>query len=194
MGDDLEEGVVGGRGAFVYSDKLTGRGIERSKYMWVLSSFLQSKSVHKDDREMNTSLQSRHTWVSVIMYWSLSQCLSQKSGMRARISGGIRLTGASLFLRDRIRRRISKTSCSRTSNYNVPRVSHNPRIQFVRSFYLGVIWGGRGPTNSKFSPTRRISQLQTHLALTVTSCRNCFGCAEVLKDREAPIGCGGSMQ
>ena len=63
---------------------------------------------------MKTSLQARHTWVNEITPMGLSH-LSQESGMRMRTSGGIRLIGASLFFKDRIRRRTSKASCSRTS-------------------------------------------------------------------------------
>ena len=63
---------------------------------------------------MNTSLQVLHTWVNAIMALSLLRPL-QKSGMRERTSGGTRLIGASLFLQDRTKWRISKASRSRAS-------------------------------------------------------------------------------
>ena len=53
---------------------------------------------------MNTPLQARQTWVNVITSRSQARSSSgkplyRKSGMRVRTSGGIRLIGASLFLR-----------------------------------------------------------------------------------------------
>jgi len=54
-------------------------------------------TVHKEPRDTSASLQVRHTWVSAIKFPSLSS-KPQKSGTRERISGGIRLIGAILFL------------------------------------------------------------------------------------------------
>ena len=87
--------------------------MERSRYARVLSAFLQSREVHRDERDVKSSLQTLHTWVNAIVARSLTS-LFQKSGMITRISGGILLIGASLFLQERIRRRTSTASCSRT--------------------------------------------------------------------------------
>jgi len=73
---------------------------------------LQSKSVHKAERDVKIALQARHTRVSAIVARSLTSLL-QKSGMRERTSGGMRFIGAKPFFRDLIRRRTSKASCSR---------------------------------------------------------------------------------
>ena len=77
--------------------------------------FLHRNVDHKEDCDMKTSLQAWHTWVSVTKFRSLPP-MSQKFGRRVRISGGIWLIGATLFLQDRTRWRISKASCSRASN------------------------------------------------------------------------------
>ena len=74
----------------------------------------ERKSVHKDGREMKTSLQARHTWVNAIVPPSLWR-LPRKSGMVPRISGGTRLIGANPFFQDRSRVIISEMSCSRIS-------------------------------------------------------------------------------
>ena len=82
------KGLQEGRPSFLCSDNLMGEDFERSRYTRVLSASLQSKSTHKQDRDVNTSLQARHTWVSAITFLFPS-CVSQKSGTKARISAGI---------------------------------------------------------------------------------------------------------
>jgi len=99
---------------FLFSDKLMGEVFERSRYTRVFSAFAQSNFVHKEERDMNISLQARHTWVNAIKSASL-QPVYQKSGMRVRTSGGIRLIGESLFFSDRTMRTTSKASRSRLS-------------------------------------------------------------------------------
>ena len=89
-----------------------GADPERLRYTRVLSTSLQSKLVHKAERDVKIALQARHTRVTAIVAWSLIAVL-QKSGMRERTSGGMRLIGAKPFFRDLIRRRTSKASCSR---------------------------------------------------------------------------------
>ena len=93
------KGLFGGRSRSLFSDRLMGEDFARSRYTRVLSASMQRKSVHKDEHDMNVSLQAWHTWVNVVMSRFLSY-VSQNFGMRMRISGGILLIGASTFLMD----------------------------------------------------------------------------------------------
>jgi len=64
--------------------------------MRVFSLSSQLKRVHKEDRDMNASLQAWHTCVNV----AIPSSLCKKSGTRVRISEGILLIGATLFFKD----------------------------------------------------------------------------------------------
>ena len=87
-----------GRSLPLCSDGLMGEDFERSRQALVLSRFTQSRSDHKEDPDVKTSRQARHTWVSAMTFLSLV-FVSKKSGMRARVSGRIWLTVQTRFSR-----------------------------------------------------------------------------------------------
>jgi len=95
---------------------LMGDDFERSRYVRILSVFVHSMFVHEGECDMKISLQVRHTWVNAIK--ASSPSTPKESRMRVRTSGGIWLIGASLFFKDRARRRTSKRFRSRPSTWD----------------------------------------------------------------------------
>ena len=89
-----KKGSWGCRGLPLHRDKLMG---ENFKCLRWTSALL--RLVHKDNHDMNISLQAQHTWVSTITFRSLH--VPQKSRMRVRTSG-IQLMGAAAFLQEQI--------------------------------------------------------------------------------------------
>ena len=82
--------------------------------MRVLSVLVKSNLVHNEERDVNISLQPRHTCVNAIE--SRSMRYPSWSGMISkRISGGIRFMGASEFFMDRTNLSTSNATCSRES-------------------------------------------------------------------------------
>ena len=102
------------RGSSLSSHRLMGEDFERSRKARVWSARTQVKLVHNEARDRKTSLQVRHTWLNAIKSRELIS-VGKKPGMRARISGGIRLIGERPFRQNRIRRRTSEASRSRIS-------------------------------------------------------------------------------
>lgn len=119
QGMNLTKGLEGDA-QFLYNFRSIAEDFERSRKTRVLSRFTQSRLVHKEGHDTNTSLQARQTWVRDITH-SHGLRAPQKSATRAKISGGSRLIGAILFFQDR-------TSWS--------------GVVVVLETWISVLWGG----------------------------------------------------